>query len=89
MEKKEIRLVFNETSFTNVCKNGFMPYKDVNGTIDIRFSKNDIKTLCKGDVLSIDTNENKILIILQDLGLDYIREIVRRSPIFSDLATEI
>ncbi|MCK9476797.1 MAG: hypothetical protein M0R46_12800 [Candidatus Muirbacterium halophilum] len=89
MEKKEIRLVFNETSFTNVCKNGFMPYKDALGTIDIRFNKNDIKTLCKGDMLVIDNDDIKILIILQDLGLDYIREIVRRSPIFSDLALEI
>lgn len=89
MEKKEIRLIFNESSFTNVCKNGFMPYKDSNGSMDIRFTRTDIKTLCKGEILTIDMNEAKILIILEDLGLEYIREILRRSPIFSDLSLEI
>mgnify|MGYP000869271342 CR=1 FL=1 len=40
-------------------------------------------------ILEKDADDAILKFALQDLGLDLIREIVRRSPIYSELAQEI
>lgn len=79
---KEIRIVLTESMFTNICKNGFLK----NGTHDISFNKNDIKSLASGNILDKESDDSLFRFILQDIGKETIIEIVKRSPIYSDIA---
>lgn len=90
MEKKEIKVSLNESMFTNLCKNGFIRHQStLSGTYDISFTRIDIKKLCEGEILEKQTDDAVIKLALQDLGSELIREIVKRSPIYSELAQEI
>jgi hypothetical protein len=90
MEKREIRTSLNEAMFTNICKHGFMKHQStLSGTYDISFTRIDIKHLCKGEVLEKQTDDAVLKLALQDIGSDLIREIVKRSPIYSELSQEI
>ena len=87
---KEIRNSLNEVMFTNICKHGFIRHQStLSGTFDVRFSKNDMKQLCLGQIVEKDADDAILKFALQDLGLDTIKEVVKRSPIYSDLAQEI
>jgi hypothetical protein len=90
MEKREIKASLNESMFTNLCKNGFIRYQStLSGTYDVSFTRIDIKQLCEGEILEKQTDDALIKLTLQDFGLELIREIVKRSPIYSDIAQEI
>jgi hypothetical protein len=90
MEKREIRTSLNESMFTNICKHGFIRHQStLSGTYDISFTRIDIKHLCKGEVLEKQTDDAVLKLALQDIGSDLIREIVKRSPIYSELSQEI
>jgi hypothetical protein len=90
MEKKEIRASLNEVMFTNICKHGFIKHQStLTGTYDIRFTRVDMKQLCNGDILEKEADDAVLKFTLQDLGLEMIREIVKRSPIYSELSQEI
>lgn len=84
MEEKRISL--SEALFTNICKMGFI--KD--GNFQLNFTSNEIKTLCKGEILEKTYNNwgsnISYKFALQDLGFEMINEILKRSPIYSDLA---
>ena len=84
MEEKRISL--SEALFTNICKMGFI--KDGNFQLD--FTSNEIKTLCRGEILEKTYNNWGSNINykfgLQDLGFEMINEILKRSPIYSDLS---
>ncbi len=90
MEKREIRTLLNEVMFTNICKHGFIKHQStLSGTYDVRFTRVDMKHLCAGDVLEKQTDDAILMFALQDLGSEMIREIVKRSPIYSELSQEI
>ncbi len=90
MSKKEVRTIVTEQLFTNFCKSGYITHKsDISGSQDIRFSKVDIKLLATGQILEKETDDTMYKFALQDIGSDLIREIVRRSPIYSELAQEL
>ena len=83
---EENKIFLNESQFTNLVKNGFIKYNN----IELTFDKSNIKTLCKGEILEKtypDWSGNIIFkIALQDIEFDMINEILKRSPIFSDLS---
>ncbi len=90
MEKKEIRTVFTESSFTSLCKNGFLIHNStLSGKIQVDFTSLDIKTLISGKILEIELDDVVLKFILQDLGFEMIKEILKRSPIYSNLSYEI
>jgi hypothetical protein len=90
MEKREIRTSLNEALFTNICKHGFIRHQStLSGTYDVNFTRVDMRKLCKGEMLEKQTDDAVLKFALQDLGSEMIREIVKRSPIFSELAQEI
>ena len=90
MEKREIRTSLNESMFTNICKHGFIRHQStLSGTYDVSFTRIDIKHLCKGEILEKQTDDAVLKFGLQDIGSELIREIVKRSPIYSELAQEI
>ena len=91
MEKnKEIRILFTEESFTNLCKTGFIKHKSPTiGTFDIHFYKQDIISLTKGEVITKDIDTELFKFMLQDIGIEMIREIIKRSPIYYELSNQI
>ncbi len=90
MEKIEIRTLLNEVMFTNICKNGFIKHKSkISGTYDVRFTKVDIKNLSTGEILEKDVDDAKLKFMLEDIGIEIIKEVIKRSPIYSDLSKEI
>ena len=83
---KENRILLNESSFTSLVKKGFIIYDG----IEVSLYKSDISNLCKGEIVEkIHTDWTGDIIFklaLQDIGFDVINEILKRSPLFNDLA---
>jgi hypothetical protein len=87
---KEIKIVLNEATFTTVCKAGFLTYIPTSGTkIELAFTYEDVKKLTSGEIISKTFSELNFLIALQDIGKVMIKEILMRSPVFSNLSSEI
>jgi len=87
---KETRILLTEATFTNLCKSGYFVHRSQSGgSIDIRITKSDMKVITSGQILEKDLGDEIIKIALQDIGLELIREIVRRSPMYSDMYYEI
>ena len=83
----EKRILLTEGMFTGLCKMGFMKFEN---DTQITFTSREITQLCKGEVLDksvIGWSETTIYqFLLQDIEIDTINEILKRSPIFSDLS---
>jgi len=87
---KEIRILLNETSFTNICKMGYITQRrDDVGTFDVSITKADLKQISTGEVLEKEVNGVTIKMALQDIGSELIKEIIKRSPIYSDMYYEL
>lgn len=87
---KETRILLTETTFTNLCKSGYFTHRsESSGSIDVRITKSDMKVITSGQILEKDLGDEMVKIALQDIGLDLIREIVKRSPMYSDMYYEI
>lgn len=84
----EIRILLDELAFTNLCKSGYITRNLSEGRTDIGFTKTDIISLSKGEILSKTVGVTNVLVALKDIGLELIKEIVKRSPIFSDTQFE-
>lgn len=86
---KETRILLNETSFTNLCKMGYFTHNGQLGTTNITITKRDIKNLAQGEIVIKEFSDEIIKIALQDIGFYLIKEIIKRSPIFSEVYYEI
>lgn len=87
---KEIRTLFTEDSFTNLCKIGCLKqHHQTIGTFDITFYKHDILSLCKGEIVTKDVSDLLYKFMLQDIGMENIIEIVKRSPIYYELLDQL
>lgn len=87
---EEIKILLNELTFTSLCKTGFIQYKkSMFSRTDVYITKNEMVELLAGKILEKRVDGVKLMIALQDIGIDLIREIVRRSPIYSDIAEYI
>lgn len=91
MEQNERRIIFNEDTFTNLCKMGFLKHQSPTlGRVDIHFYKHDIIALSKGEIVSKDLDEEVFKFMLQNnIDLETVREIVKRSPIYYELSNQI
>ncbi len=87
--KNEIRTVFNEITFTNLCKSGVAKHGIDHNKTDVYFTKADIKKLVTGEIVTKHENDQVFLYVLQDLGIEMIREIIRRSPIYGEMYYEL
>jgi hypothetical protein len=81
----ELRISLNEELFTNICKFGYITRQLEEGRTDIRFTSLDIKSLSEGEILKKEIETTTILFLIQDIGSELIREIIKRSPIYSDI----
>jgi hypothetical protein len=74
--EKEIRTLFTEDSFTNLCKIGYLKqYHQSIGTFDITFYKHDILSLCKGEIVTKDVNELPYKFMLQDISRTKLKKV--------------
>lgn len=86
--KEVIEVKLDETNFTILCKIGHFTRNTPNGDDVIYFSKTDIKNLYNREtVIKTSYHKYEIDLLLNDKYL--IKEIIRRSPIFSDLYDEL
>lgn len=86
---KEIRTILTEEMFTHVCKVGFISIRSNDfGKTDINFNRFDILQLVKGEIISKELGTEVFKFALQILDLEMIKEIVKRSPIFSELSNQ-
>lgn len=85
----EIRTVLDEKLFTQICKTGYMIHGAGYNATDVKFTKADITLLSSGEILEKVENDQIFKYMLQDIGFDLIKEIIKRSPIYSELYYEI
>jgi ferredoxin-like protein FixX len=87
--QNEIRIILTEDKFTYICKVGHFTHRSPQyGNIDIHFTKKDIIELVSGKILSKEIVSELFKFALQDLGIEYTREIIKRSPLFYELSTQ-
>ena len=85
---KETRILLTEAMFTNICKMGYYTAVENNSKNDLYFNKEDIKLLVTGKVVEKDASytQTNWMFMLQEIEFDLIKEILKRSPIYSDMA---
>ena len=89
-EQKEIRISLNEVNFTAVCKEGSITYGSGYNKAVIYISKVDMKKLATGEVVEFTILEHPVFLVsVQDIGLEMIKEILKRSTMYSDMYYEI
>jgi len=90
MENLEIRILFTEDTFTNLCKNGFIKHQSpTQGRLDIHFYKQDLLSLVKGEIVTKEIDTNEVMKFkLQTLDVEQLREIVKRSPVYYELSNQ-
>jgi hypothetical protein len=87
---KEIRILLNESTFTQLCKMGYLQYNtSMFSRTDVYVTKNDIVELSTGKIVEKEVDGSLFKIALQDIGIELVREIVRRSPVYSDIVERI
>jgi hypothetical protein len=83
----EKRIVLTEPLFTGICKRGFI---QIDNNTQVSFTTRDVALICKGQILEKQINDwDKSILVkfaLQDIGFDMINEILKRSPLFNELA---
>jgi hypothetical protein len=90
METKEIRIVLDEKSFTNLCKSGFFSHNSPEfGNTDIHIYKHDIKNLISDKIVTKEIGNETFNLALAKMEYELVKEIVRRSPIFSEMYYEL
>lgn len=85
----EIRTVLGEKLFTQICKTGYIKHGSGYTATDVRFTKSDIILLASGKMLEKIENNNIFKYVLEDIGIDLIKGIIKRSPIYSEIYYEI
>ena len=87
---EEIRILLNESTFTQLCKMGFLQHKtSMFSRTDVYITKVDMVELATGKIVEKEVDGALFKIALQDIGIELIREIVRRSPMYSDIVERI
>jgi len=82
---KERKIYLDEFYFTNLCKFGFIKHASNLGTIDLDITKKDITDLYNGKEVIKDFSDESVKILLSNLDQVLVKEIIRRSPVFSEL----
>ena len=86
---KETRIVLTESHFTFLCKYGFFIHKTEYGKTDLSMTKIDIKDLATGKIVEKEVDDGVVKLALQDIGTEMIKEIIKRTPLYSDIVDEL
>lgn len=72
--------------FTQVCKMGYLAYGLPTGRIEISFTRVDIQKMCTGEVIEKDHYGQIFLFRMIGVERTDVIEILKRSPLFQQLA---
>lgn len=87
MNQKKILL--NETTFTLVCKSGFIRYSSNFGNIDLHLSKRDMIALFNREIVNKELQNETVSIAVMEIDAVVLKEIIKRSPVFAELYYEL
>lgn len=85
---EELNIALDEGGFTSLCKNGGLTYGSGYDRKEISISRLDMVSLMKGDIISRDVMDRKINIKIFNVSDYLVKEIIRRSPIYSQIYYE-
>ncbi len=87
---EEITLTLNEGHFTNVCKSGSIEFGTGYNKSVINITKMDMKQMALGEEVSITAiGGQSFKLSVVGIQFEMIKEILRRSPLYSDMYYEI
>jgi hypothetical protein len=87
---QEKRILLTESSFTNLCKFGFIVFSSPEtGRDEISMTRLDIKSLAKGQIVEKNIGNSYKVALQDNLDPELIKEIIKRSPIYSELYYEL
>jgi len=90
MENQIIKISLTESNFTHISKVGSLTYQNKQfGNSIINFHKTDIINLAKGQIVIKEIGVDSFQFILQFNDLETIKEIIKRSPIYYELSSEL
>jgi len=90
MENQIIKISLTESNFTHISKVGSLTYQTKQfGNSIINFHKTDIINLAKGQIVIKEIGVDSFQFILQFNDLETIKEIIKRSPIYYELSSEL
>jgi hypothetical protein len=81
--------VLNTPQFTQLCKTGFMTKQTPEGRSDLQFYSIDMLDLCNGKVVEKELYNETYRFQINGISNDDIREIVKRSPIYSNIIDKL
>jgi endonuclease V-like protein UPF0215 family len=81
--------VLNTPQFTQLCKTGFMTKQTSEGRSDLQFYSIDMLELCKGKIVEKQLNNETYRFQVVGISNDDIKEIVKRSPIYSNIIDKL
>lgn len=87
-KKTEIstRVAVDYNVFTQVCKMGYLAYGLPTGRIEISFTRVDIQKMCAGEIVEKDHYGKIFLFMIIGVERTDVIEILKRSPLFQQLA---
>lgn len=85
-EDKSIKIGLNVILFTGICKKGFYLINTPNGRIEFQFIKSDIIDLYNGKIIEKSYYEDIYKFALYIDDKVEVVNIIKRSPIFSEIA---
>lgn len=90
MENKDIKILLNEASFSQALKMGRIIY-NINEFSKIEFplTSIDVREICNGKILMKKIEDLIVQVAIVQLPKELIREILKRTPLYSSLAEEI
>lgn len=81
--------ILNTPQFTQLCKTGFMTKQTPEGRSDLQFYSTDMLELCSGKVVEKELYSEKYRFQVNGISNDDIKEIVKRSPIYSNIIDKL
>lgn len=81
--------VLNTPQFTQLCKTGFMTKQTPEGRSDLQFYSIDMLDLCNGKIVEKQLNSETYRFQVVGISNDDIKEIVKRSPIYSNIIDKL
>jgi hypothetical protein len=85
---EEINIILNEINFTQICKTGFLTFNSPSGRIETYIGKSEMIELMSGSLLK-ETNGYNLKLNIVNIDSLMIKEIVKRSPLYSDLVVKL
>lgn len=90
MENKDIKILLTESTFSQSVKMGRVIYRiSESSNLELPLTSMDVREICSGKILMKKIDEQVFQIAIAQMPKDLIKEILKRTPLYSSLAEEI